>query len=122
MGRDDKNRDYAIETTYQGRLRLLLRSCREARNILIFYDPRGSPPGFNFAEFQRFTIDSNLNSVEMNFRISRRLGRDRMELNPCTGDRVRKSRDQGPLPTVFMGIRGLGREVMSSYFSQGAGT
>lgn len=118
LGRDDKNRDYTLEITYQGGFDYFYERALNAQNFLIVSAYRGSPPGFNFATTQRFAYGSDLNSVEANFRISRRLGRDRMEFNPCTGDWVRKS-PTAPLPTLFMGFRGIGVEEGFGYFSQG---
>lgn len=37
-------------------------------------------PGFTFANFQQYTYNANLNSYEVNFKLAKRLGRDRTVL------------------------------------------
>ena len=44
-------------------------------------DPTQTTPGFNFSHIQSYTYTSTFNSLELNYRVRQRTGRDRLELS-----------------------------------------
>lgn len=126
--RDNRNRDHAIEATFFGFLDWqdsrgledpsmvlengVLSTGNRIRSALDL-----NAPGFNFANTQTYTYQSELNTFEVNLRINRRLGRDRLELNP-KGYWVRKC-SPAPLCSLFAGARYLSVDERFNYVSQG---
>jgi hypothetical protein len=60
-------------------------------------------PGFTYAQTYDSTISSNLNSIELNYKLSRRLGRDQMIMSPNGG--WSRHAERGWLPAVLIGTR-----------------
>ena len=83
LGRDDKNRDHTFELTYFGGFDWRGDSTLVSQTLRGIVVPENlTLPGFNGAERFMTTYESKLNSVEINYRISERLGRDQMVLDP----------------------------------------
>ena len=60
-------------------------------------------PGFTFANFQQYTYNANLNSYEVNFKLAKRIGRDRTVLTR-EGIWARVATPQF-LPALYGGLR-----------------
>jgi hypothetical protein len=114
LGRDAKNRDHSIDFTYlgpgnwhqsQGITSLA------AFGLFSLLDP-AQAVGFSHTHVDTFRYESNFNSYELNYRVRRRLGRDRMEL-AYDGSWVRKCT---PVitPSFFFGIRNI---VINEHFN-----
>lgn len=105
--RDGRNRDHAVELTYFGMHdwfdeKGVAVSATGDTFLLTPFEPRRAP-GFNGIRSLRYEYGSDFDSLELNLRISRRLGRDRMELNR-QGCWVRKCAP-GPLSSLIAGFR-----------------
>ena len=120
--RDGKNRDHKLEATFLGG-----HSWLDQRGVSIFNSQTQgllfsnfdfNAFGFNQSTSQRYEYRSDFNSFELNWRVSKRMGRDRMELrrNGCW---VRKC-SPGPLSSFIAGIRTVGIDEEFNYFAQGA--
>ena len=108
--RDIKNRDHALEFTYFG-----MHDWFDKKGVFIptvppltfqptlFAHFDQSAVGFNNVRGLRYEYGSDFDSVELNLRLSRRLGRDRMELNRA-GCWERKCAP-GPLSSLIAGVR-----------------
>jgi hypothetical protein len=122
LGRDAKNRDYNVEFTYFG---LFDWTDEKAVNTIaagsafIFtnLDPTFTVQGFNNAAAQQYNYKSQFDSFEANLRVSRRLPRDRMELQP-DGRWIRRC-DPDLLPSFIVGPRIVQVDERFGYFSQG---
>ncbi len=105
LGRDYLDRDRLIEFTYTG---ALLWQGVDGWNSLTAAPTLVSPlgpnaPGFNFANTYRTSLDSNFNSIEVNFRLRRRLGRDQLVMSPNGG--WSRHAERGFLPGLILGPR-----------------
>jgi hypothetical protein len=60
-------------------------------------------PGFTGAQTYNTTIGSNYNSIELNYKLNRRLGRDQMIMSPNGG--WSRHAERGWLPAVLIGTR-----------------
>jgi len=105
LGRDYLDRDRLIEFTYTG---ALLWQGVDGWNSLTAAPTLISPlgpnvPGFNFANTYRTSLDSNFNSIEVNFRLRRRLGRDQLVMSPNGG--WSRHAERGFLPGLILGPR-----------------
>jgi len=121
--RDGKNRDHNLEATFFGGhewfdskgIEAALRGVEPV--ILINTNFSAFAPGFQNSASQRYEYGSDFDSFEVNWRGSKRLGRDRMELrrNGCW---VRKCAP-GPVTSFIAGIRAVGIDEEYNYFAQG---
>jgi hypothetical protein len=108
LGRDGENRDRTLEFTFWGLNEWTSQHAVVAAdpvNILqLFRTPLDRGIGaYNFSTGQQFAYESDLNSFEVNAKIARRLGRDRMVLKP-DGHWERQC-DPGKTPTFLAGFR-----------------
>ncbi len=81
LGRDARNRDHSVEFTFFGLTHWQFAksiTAQEPGTIIVAVDPLANPPVFNFSDSQSLNQTSNFNSYEFNYRIDRRLSRDRM--------------------------------------------
>ena len=118
--RDGKNRDHTLELTFFG-----LHDWFDEKGITIannslatnFVQNLNEPNvrGFVDTQSQRYTYRSELDSLELNWRISRRLGRDQMELrrNGCW---VRKCTPHH-LASFIAGVRTASMDESFGYFA-----
>ena len=121
IGRDDKNRDHALEFTFLG-----LTHWQTAAGITaatpggifvdILLDPNFQAQVFNQADLQTFFASSNFNTYELNYRIERRLPRDQV-VYTRDSTWVRQA-DPSPLPSVMAGIRVAFDNETLKWFSQ----
>ena len=103
LGTDAMNRQSSIEFTFQGlsnwSVQNSITSQMPFENTLftgfsppppVTSIPNGAPltsaltnnaPGFTFANYMQYTYNANLNSYEVNFKVAKRLGRDRTVLD-----------------------------------------
>lgn len=123
-GRDDKNRDHALEFTYTGLnqwkdeagITAVNPNATNQLGLTLGVDPTGAGGVFENATTHQYTYLSDFNSFEANLRITRRLGRDKMVLE-C-GDWVRRC-EPGWLPSVIFGFRALSVDDQFDFRSQG---
>jgi hypothetical protein len=98
--RDGKNRDHTVEFQFFGLFDWQQSGGLIARSedgLFSLVDPFRTTSnqigGFNSAQSQSWTYDSEYDSYELNYVIAQRLGRDRLELTP-NGEWVRKMSSQ----------------------------
>ena len=117
-GRDDRNRDHSAEFTYLGLGQFhTAGSITAVSNGGIFtaIDPSLSTPAYTAANTQSFAQTSNFNSFELNYRIERRLMRDKL-VYTRDSTWVREA-VASPLPAVFAGLRVLTINEKLAYLS-----
>lgn len=81
LGRDARNRNHSVEFTFLGLAHWQFGqsiTAETAGTLTQVIDPLAVVPVFDDSDFQGFTQSSDFNSYEVNYRIERRLGRDRM--------------------------------------------
>jgi hypothetical protein len=81
LGRDVRNRDHSVEFTFMGLNHWQAAKSITAQDpggIFLFLDAFAEVPVFEGSNFQSIDQTSDFNSYEINYRIDRRLGRDRM--------------------------------------------
>ncbi|MFM7249109.1 MAG: hypothetical protein ACKO5R_04350 [Planctomycetaceae bacterium] len=108
LGRDYLDRDRSLELTYYGGMSFYQ---QDAWNAVINNDVQtflvtplsDATPGFTGAQQFLTTSNANFNSLELNYKIHRRLGRDQMVMVP-NGDWTRHA-ERGWLPSLFLGTR-----------------
>jgi hypothetical protein len=117
LGRDARNRDYNVEFTFYG-----LNNWTRSNGLVAFipdsiFTERSRVPLLGFSETNRqsFTYANDFNSYELNVRINRRLGRDRIELNR-QGEWIRNCTPNN-LPSFFAGLRVVTLNESFGYFS-----
>lgn len=114
LGRDDLDRDRAVEFTYYGGLSFFLDDTYNASpnsELLTplagpFYFPGNYGPGlagFTGATTFNMTNSSVFNSMEINYKMHRRLGRDQLVMSPNGG--WARHAERGWLPSIFVGTR-----------------
>lgn len=108
LGRDPANRDRTLEFSFWGLNAWTSQHAIEAVNpsntLSLLRTPLNRGIGaFNYATRHEYTYESDLNSFEVNAKISRRLGRDRMVLTP--DGRWERQCDPGKTPTFLAGFR-----------------
>ncbi len=123
VGRDDRNRDHSVEFTFLGLTHWHANEQMTAftpggifTDLLI--DPSFTIPVFNAADFQSFYETSSFNSYEINYRIERRLPRDRV-LYTRDSTWVRQA-ESTPLPSLLAGIRVAVNNESLRWFSESA--
>jgi hypothetical protein len=108
LGRDDLDRDQSVEFTYYGGLSFFVRDSYNARPNSFLVTPLAGTilpglPGFTGAQTYDSTIGSNYNSLELNYKLDRRLGRDQLIMSPNGG--WSRHAERGWLPAVLIGTR-----------------
>jgi len=108
FGRDYLDRDQSLEFTYYGGLSFFVRDSYNAMPRSFLVTPLAGTilpgmPGFTYAQTYDSTISSNFNSMELNYKLSRRLGRDQMIMSPNGG--WSRHAERGWLPAVYVGTR-----------------
>ncbi len=108
FGRDYLNRDRSFEFTYYGGMTYEQTDGWNALGDSAGDNTLVTPlalkvPGYNGAGFYTTTFNSDFNSYEWNFKLRRRLGRDKMVMMP-NGDWSRHS-ERAFLPAGFIGVR-----------------
>lgn len=81
LGRDARNREHSVEFTFLGLTHWQFAQSITAETpgaIFQSVDPLASVPVFDGSNTQAFDETADLNSYEVNYRIDRRLGRDRL--------------------------------------------
>ncbi len=123
LGRDIRNRDHSIDFTFLGLAHWGVAgglTSLQPDALFSDIDPSFHVPAFNGSNTQTFNETSDFNSYELNYRIDRRLSRDRMTytrdstwIRECTPT---------ALPSLIFGIRGLGINETLAWFAQAGGT
>lgn len=108
LGRDYLNRDRAFEFIYYGGMTYEQtdgwNALGDATTPFTLVTPLAlRVPGYNGAGFYTTAFNSDFNSYEWNFKLRRRLGRDKMVMMP-NGDWSRRA-ERAFLPAGFIGIR-----------------
>jgi hypothetical protein len=108
LGRDHLNRDRSVEFTYYGGMTYEQtdgwNALGNATTPYTLVTPLAlRVPGYNGAGFYTTAFNSDFNSYEWNFKLRRRLGRDKMVMMP-NGDWARHA-ERAFLPAGFIGIR-----------------
>lgn len=108
LGRDYLDRDQSLEFTYYGGLSFFVNdNYRAIPNSYLVTPLAGTLlpglPGFTGAQNYESTIGSNFNSLELNYRLNRRLGRDQLIMSPNGG--WSKHAERGWLPALLVGTR-----------------
>jgi hypothetical protein len=119
LGRDARNRDHAVEFTYLGLTHWQSAASVTAHTPAAIFseiDPTFTVPAFNASNFQSFAQTSNFNSYELNYRIERRLSRDRL-VYTRDSTWVRQA-TPAPLPSVFAGLRVVTVNERLNYLAQ----
>ena len=119
LGRDDQNREHAVEFTFLGLTHWQTAASLTAHSsggIFSEMDPTFAVPAFNASDSQSFSQTSSFNSYELNYRINRRLARDKM-IYTRDSTWVRQC-SPAPLPSIFAGIRVLTINESLRYLAQ----
>jgi len=108
LDRDHLDRDQSLEFTYYGGLSFFVRDSYNAIPNSYLVTPLAGTilpglAGFTYAQTYDSTISSNFNSIELNYKLSRRLGRDQMIMSPNGG--WSRHAERGWLPAVLIGTR-----------------
>jgi hypothetical protein len=107
VGRDDRNRDHSIEFTFLGLTHWNSGGGLASLTTFGLFTPidptQNNAPVFNGSTQQTFDQVSDFNSFELNYRIDRRLARDKM-IYTRDSTWVRQA-DPALLPTVYAGLR-----------------
>ncbi len=122
LGRDDRNRDHAVEFTFLGLTHWRATGGMTGTNpgaIFTLLDFTGAVPAFDGAKSQSYAESSMFNSYELNYRISRRLSHDQM-VYTRDSTWVRQCTPTA-LPSVFAGMRVVTVNEKFGYFSQTVG-
>ena len=108
LGRDHLDRDQSIEFGYYGGLSFFVRDSYNAMPRSFLVTPLAGTilpglPGFTYAQTYDTSISSTFNSMELNYKLGRRLGRDQLIMSPNGG--WSRHAERGWLPAVFVGTR-----------------
>jgi len=105
LGRDYLDRDQAVEFIYYGGMTYSdvdgWNGIAGGNNLFTPLDPLA--PGFNGAGTYATTFNSDFNSYEWNYKLRRRLGRDKLVMSP-DGSWTRHA-ERGWLPALIVGTR-----------------
>ncbi len=122
LGRDDRNRDHAVEFTFLGLTHWHAAGGITGTNpggIFTLLDFTGAVPAFDGAKTQTYADSSTFSSYELNYRISRRLSHDQM-VYTRDSTWVRQCTPTA-LPSIYAGVRVVTVNEKSGYFSQTVG-
>lgn len=110
VGRDYLNRDQSLEFTYYGGFSFLINDTWNAivlnsgtASSFLLPTLAAASPGFTGAQEYDLKTSSNFNSMELNWKIHRRLGRDKVTMSP-NGEWTRHA-ERGWLPSLIIGPR-----------------
>ena len=108
LGRDYLDRDQSLEFTYYGGLSFFVNDTYNAMPRSFLVTPLAGTilpglPGFTYAQTYNSTISSNFNSMELNYKLNRRLGRDQLIMSPNGG--WSRHAERGWLPAFLIGTR-----------------
>ncbi|MFM8891472.1 MAG: hypothetical protein ACKOTB_07590, partial [Planctomycetia bacterium] len=108
LERDSLDRDRSLEFTYYGGQSFFLRDSYNAMPGSFLVTPLAGTivpglPGFTFAETYESTNGSIFNSMELNYTLGRRLGRDQLVMSPSGG--WSRHAERGWLPSLLVGTR-----------------
>lgn len=104
LGRDYLDRDRSIEFVYYGGMTYNeVSSWNGVGGNTLFTPLDLAAPGFNFAGTYTSTFNSDFNSYEWNYKLRRRLGRDKVVMSP--DGRWTKHAERGWLPAIIIGPR-----------------
>ena len=104
IGRDYLDRDRSLEMTYYGGLSYGQQDSWNALPGSFLITPLASQvPGFDGAQRYGTTHNSNFNSMEWNYKLHRRLGRDQLVMSP-NGNWTRHA-ERAWLPALIVGTR-----------------
>lgn len=104
LGRDYLDRDRSIEFVYYGGMTYNeVSSWNGVGGNTLFTPLNPSAPGFNAAGTYTSTFNSDFNSYEWNYKLRRRLGRDKVVMSP--DGRWEKHAERGWLPALIVGPR-----------------
>lgn len=124
LGRDGENRDRTLEFTFWGlnewTSQHAIAAVNPSNESSLLRTPLDRGIGaYNFATAHQYAYESNLNSFEVNAKISRRLGRDQMVLTP-DGHWERQCAP-GKTPTFLGGFRIITIDEEFSFDAQRTG-
>ena len=104
LGRDYLDRDRTLEVIYYGGMNWNDSDGWNAIKGGALYTPLAfGAPGFNGATRYTTTFNSDFNSMEWNYKLRRRLGRDQLVMSPGGG--WTKHAERGFLPALILGTR-----------------
>ncbi len=121
LGRDYLDRDQFLEYVYYGGMNW---SSVDGFNSLFAAPTLISPlaisaPGFNFANTFNTSLTSNFNSMEWNYKLRRRLGRDQVVMSP--NGSWAKHAERGYLAGLIVGVRAANVNENFSFVSRRTG-
>lgn len=105
LGRDYLDRDQSLEATFYGGLAFAQQDAWNALPNSFLVTPLADTNvfGFNGAQTYATTHHSNFNSLELNYKLHRRLGRDQVVMSP--NGSWTKHAERGWLPALLIGTR-----------------
>jgi hypothetical protein len=104
LGRDYLDRDRSIEFVYYGGMTFdEVSSWNGVGGNTLFTPLNFNAPGFNAAGTYTSTFNSDFNSYEWNYKLRRRLGRDKVVMSPDGS--WTKHAERGWLPAIIIGPR-----------------
>lgn len=103
LGRDHLDRDRNMEVVYYGGLSYYQTDSLLARDGNVIITPLGNVPGFTGATEYQTKHNTIFNSLEWNYKLARRLGRDQLVMGP-NGNWSRHA-ERGFLPALIVGTR-----------------
>jgi hypothetical protein len=121
LGRDYLDRDRSVEFVYYGGLNA---AGKNGFNSLTSVPTLITPlapltPGFNLANQFTTTLSSDFNSMEINYKLARRLGRDQLVMSPAGN--WTKHAERGFLPALILGVRVANENENFSFTSRRLG-
>jgi hypothetical protein len=104
LGRDYLDRDQSLEVIYYGGMDWTgTKGWNALKGGQIFTPLNLVAPGFNGADRGSTSYHSDLNSLELNYKLRRRLGRDQLVMSP--GGNWSRHAERGFLPALIVGTR-----------------
>ena len=117
LDRDYLDRDRALEYTYYGGMSFFQKDGWNSLSGKPLITPLARDlPGFAGAQSYFTTLNSVFNSMEINYKLHRRLGRDQMVMSPNGG--WTKHAERGFLPTLILGTRVANVNEIFSFYSR----
>jgi hypothetical protein len=118
LGRDYLDRDRSVEFVYYGGLNAAGQNgFNSLTNVPLLVSPLALfASGFNFANQYNTTLSSDFNSMEINYKLARRLGRDQLVMSPAGN--WTKHAERGFLPALILGIRAANTNENFSFTSR----
>jgi hypothetical protein len=118
IGRDYLDRDQAVEYVYYGGFNYAGKNgFNSLTSAPLLITPLAAfSPGFNFANSFNTTYSSDFNSMELNYKLSRGLGRDQLVMSP--GGNWTRHAERGWLPALILGLRAANVNENFSFISR----